>query len=160
MGASNKLISSQRKLFSHSYALPPWTLWGSVGRRYHHPPPYRRRGLAQGHTAGKNRPRISCHSSPYSLLFPPAHFVPGVCSESGIRKALNNCPFISLSTASCSGLGDQVTGEKAEATGRRPHSGTGGYSSARMTQTVSLYQLQPLAVCPHLERVHQANLCT
>lgn len=29
-----------------------------------------------------------------------------------------------------------VTGEKAEATGGRPHSGTGGYSSARMTQTV------------------------
>lgn len=53
-----------------------------------------------------------------------------------------------------------VTGEKAEATGGRPHSGTGGYSSARMTQTVSLYQLQPLAVCPHLKRVHRANLCT
>lgn len=60
---------------SHSGPLLPWLLVG-IARSCHNPPFHRVKGLAQGHTAGKNRPRIVSHNCPYSLLFPLAHPVP------------------------------------------------------------------------------------
>lgn len=81
------------------------------------------------------------------------------CSEPGIQQALNSCSFVLFSRASCSGLGNQATGEKAEATGKALF-----WDRWLQFTTSDANSLPPQApapvVCPHLERQHQAKVRT
>lgn len=135
---------------THTHCFP--LLLGSAFGRYHHHP-----SIAQGHTAGKNRPRFLVTTLPALPMGPLCSLwhAPSLASRGHSLVV----PLFPSPEPAAQALA-WVTGKKAEVTGGRPYSGTCGHSSVRAMQTISLRRLQPLGGYPLLEREHQANLST